>query len=93
MLEKLFAPYVGLGEFIMRLAVGITFIAHGRSKLKDPASFAGFLRQIHVPAPLVRGRNFAREFMFLNPRRARNANSRGEATASGVGTQRPPARC
>jgi putative oxidoreductase len=53
MLEKLFAPYAGLGELIMRFAVGITFIAHGRSKLKDPASFAGFLRQIHVPAPLL----------------------------------------
>jgi putative oxidoreductase len=52
-LDNLFAPYAGLGEFILRLALGITFFAHGRDKLKNPAGFAGFLRQIHVPAPLL----------------------------------------
>jgi putative oxidoreductase len=53
MFDKLFAPYVGLGELILRVALGITFLAHGRGKLKDPAAFAGFLRQLRVPAPLL----------------------------------------
>ena len=53
MFDKLFAPYVGLGELILRVALGITFLAHGRGKLKDPAAFAGFLKQLRVPAPLV----------------------------------------
>ena len=52
MLDSVFAPYAGVGELILRLALGITFLAHGRGKLKDPAAFAGFLRQIRVPAPL-----------------------------------------
>jgi putative oxidoreductase len=52
-LDRLFAPYAGIGELILRLALGITFFVHGRDKLKNPAGFAGFLRQIHVPAPLV----------------------------------------
>jgi putative oxidoreductase len=52
-LENLFAPMAGVGELILRLAVGITFFAHGRGKIKNPAGFAEFLRQIHVPAPLL----------------------------------------
>ncbi len=52
MLGSVFASYAGVGELILRLALGITFLAHGRGKLKDPAAFAGFLRQIRVPAPL-----------------------------------------
>lgn len=51
--ENLFAPYTSFGELILRLALGITFLAHGRGKPKDPAGFAGFLRQIRVPAPLL----------------------------------------
>jgi putative oxidoreductase len=43
---------VGIGPLILRLALGVTFVAHGREKLRDPAGFAGFLRQIHVPFPL-----------------------------------------
>ena len=52
MLDRILAPYADVGELILRLALGITFLAHGRGKLKDPAAFAGFLRQIRVPAPL-----------------------------------------
>ncbi len=52
MLANLFTPYAGVGELILRLALGVTFFAHGRGKLKNPAGFAAFLRQIHVPAPL-----------------------------------------
>ena len=52
MLAKLFTPYAGVGELILRLALGISFFAHGRDKLKNPAGFAAFLRQIHVPVPL-----------------------------------------
>jgi putative oxidoreductase len=51
-LDTLFAPVAGVGELILRLALAITFFAHGRSKLKDPAAFAGFLRQLRVPAPV-----------------------------------------
>ena len=53
MLENFFAPYAGVAELILRLGLGITFFAHGRDKIKNPAGFAGFLRQIHVPLPLV----------------------------------------
>lgn len=53
MIEKLFAPYAGLGELILRIALGITFFAHGQGKAKNPAGFAGFLKQIRVPAPLL----------------------------------------
>jgi putative oxidoreductase len=48
-----FEPYAGVGELILRLGLGITFFAHGREKIKNPAGFAGFLRQIHVPMPLL----------------------------------------
>jgi putative oxidoreductase len=51
--DNLFAPHAAVGELILRLALGITFFAHGRGKLRNPAGFAGFLRQIHVPAPLL----------------------------------------
>jgi len=51
--HSLFAPHAAVGELILRLALGITFLAHGRDKLKNPAGFAGFLRQIHIPAPLL----------------------------------------
>lgn len=53
MLERLIGPYGDVGELILRLALGITFFAHGRGKLKNPAGFAGFLKQIRVPAPLM----------------------------------------
>src|SRR5260370_11504665 len=52
MLDSVSAPYAGVGELILGLALGITFLAHGRATLKNPAAFAGFLRQIRVPAPL-----------------------------------------
>jgi len=29
MLDSVFAPYAGVGELILRLALGITFLAHG----------------------------------------------------------------
>jgi putative oxidoreductase len=49
-IEESVAP---TGELILRLALGGTFLAHGRQKLKDPSMFAGFLRQLGVPAPAV----------------------------------------
>src|SRR5690349_21940641 len=52
MLAHLFTPYAGAGELIRRLALGIAFFGHGREKLKNPAGFAAFLWQIHVPVPL-----------------------------------------
>jgi putative oxidoreductase len=52
MLANLFTPFAGVGELILRVALGISFFGHGRDKLKNPAGFAAFLRQIHVPVPL-----------------------------------------
>src|SRR5690348_4157608 len=52
MLANLFTPYAGVGELILRVALGIAFFGHGREKLKNPAGFAAFLGQIHVPVPL-----------------------------------------
>jgi putative oxidoreductase len=52
-MERVFGPNGGIGELVLRLGLGITFFAHGREKIKNPAGFAGFLRQIHVPAPLL----------------------------------------
>src|SRR5690349_12642734 len=52
MLANLFTPYAGVGELILRLALGISFFGHGRDKLKNPAGIAAFLRQIRVPDPL-----------------------------------------
>jgi uncharacterized membrane protein YphA (DoxX/SURF4 family) len=61
MLDNLFAPYAGAGELILRLALGMTFFAHGRDKLKNPAGFAGFLRQLRVP----QGGGWDLEFLLL----------------------------
>jgi putative oxidoreductase len=51
MLDKLFAPYADVGALVLRLALGFVFFPHGWAKLKDPASFTGFLKQLGVPAP------------------------------------------
>jgi len=51
MLEQLFAPLSGTGELILRLTIGLTFLPHGWQKLKGPGGFAGFLKQLGVPAP------------------------------------------
>ncbi len=53
MIEHLFAPFAGVGEFVLRLTLGLVFLPHGWQKLKGPAGFAGFLRQLKVPAPLL----------------------------------------
>ena len=51
MLDRLFAPYADVGALILRLALGFVFFPHGWAKLKDPATFTGFLKQLRVPAP------------------------------------------
>lgn len=54
MLDKLFAPYAGVGELILRLALGIVFLAHGLPKLKNPAELTGLLTKLGIPAaPLL----------------------------------------
>jgi len=53
MLDQLFAPLTGTGELALRLTLGIVFAPHGWQKMKGPSGFAGFLRQIGVPAPLL----------------------------------------
>jgi len=53
MLEQLFAPLSGTGELILRLTIGLTFLPHGWQKLKGPGGFAGFLKQLGVPAPAL----------------------------------------
>jgi putative oxidoreductase len=59
MLENIFAPYGDWGLLILRLGLGLVMIAHGWPKLnpngpmKGPAGFAGFLKQMGVPMPLL----------------------------------------
>ena len=50
-IRKVEDSIAGGGELVLRLALGITFFAHGRHKIKDPNAFATFLRQLGVPAP------------------------------------------
>ncbi len=58
-MENIFASPIAWGLLILRLALGITFIFHGWLKLnshgptKGPAGFAGWLKQMGVPLPLV----------------------------------------
>lgn len=56
MLESIFAPFSDWGLLILRLGMGIIFLAHGRPKLPGgpmggPAGFGGFLKQMGVPLP------------------------------------------
>jgi len=59
MLENIFSPFSDWGLLILRLTMGIIFIVHGWPKLnpngpmKGPAGFAGFLKQMNVPLPLL----------------------------------------
>ena len=58
MLENIFSPFSDWGLLILRIAMGIIFLAHGWPKLnpngpmKGPAGFAGFLKQMGVPLPM-----------------------------------------
>ncbi len=57
MLEEIFSPFSDWGLLILRVAIGLVFIAHGWPKLnpsgtmKGPAGFAGWLKQMRVPLP------------------------------------------
>lgn len=56
MLENIFAPFSDWGLLILRLAMGIIFLAHGWPKLPGgpmggPTGFGGFLKQMGVPLP------------------------------------------
>jgi len=56
MLESIFAPFSDWGLLILRLGMGIIFLAHGWPKLPGgpmggPAGFGGFLKQMGVPLP------------------------------------------
>jgi putative oxidoreductase len=52
MIDSRFAPY---GAFVLRIALGVMFIAHAYLKLAifTPAGFAGFLAQSGLPALLA----------------------------------------
>jgi putative oxidoreductase len=50
-IRKVEDSIAGGGELVLRLALGITFFAHGRHKITDPNAFATFLKQLGVPAP------------------------------------------
>jgi putative oxidoreductase len=50
-IRKVEDSIAGGGELALRLALGITFFARGRHKMKDPDAFATFLKQLGVPAP------------------------------------------
>jgi len=52
MLEKIFGPCRDYALFVLRLFVGIVFVAHGWLKLFGGLQgFAGFLQQAGVPLP------------------------------------------
>ncbi|MER3515365.1 MAG: DoxX family protein, partial [Chloroflexota bacterium] len=56
MLESIFAPFSDWGLLILRLGMGIIFLAHGWPELPGgpmggPAGFGGFLKQMGVPLP------------------------------------------
>ncbi|MGQ0551250.1 MAG: DoxX family protein [Armatimonadota bacterium] len=59
MLESMFAPVSDWGLLILRVGLGVIFPFHGWLKLnpngpaKGPAGFAGFLRQMGVPLPVL----------------------------------------
>ncbi|MDQ7850169.1 MAG: DoxX family protein [Armatimonadota bacterium] len=59
MLQAVFAPLVGLGPLLLRVALGIIFLVHGwpkmnpNSPMKGPAGFSGALRQLGVPMPAL----------------------------------------
>lgn len=58
MLENILSPFSDWGLLILRIAMGIIFIAHGWPKLnpngpmKGPAGFAAGLKQMRVPLPM-----------------------------------------
>lgn len=49
MLDRLFAPSAGAGELILRLALGLVFLAHGIPKLQNPAELTGLLTKLGIP--------------------------------------------
>jgi putative oxidoreductase len=53
MLERMFVPDASVGVLILRLALGIVFLPHGLSKLKNPGELAGLLKTLGVPAPAL----------------------------------------
>jgi putative oxidoreductase len=53
MLDKLFAPYAGVGVLILRLALGIIFVPHGWPKLKNPTELTGVIGKLGVPLPAL----------------------------------------
>lgn len=56
MWENVFSLLPDAGLLVLRLGVGIVFLAHGLLKLRSPAGpagFAGWLKQIGVPAPAL----------------------------------------
>jgi putative oxidoreductase len=59
MLENIFGPYAYLGPLILRVGLGLVFLAHGLPKInpnspvKGVTGFAGFLKQLNIPAPML----------------------------------------
>ena len=53
MLDKLFAPYAGVGVLILRLALGIIFVPHGWPKLKNPTELTGLIGKLGFPLPAL----------------------------------------
>lgn len=59
MVESILAPVGDWGLLVLRVAVGVVFIAHGWPKLNParpmggPAGFAGGLKQMHVLLPTL----------------------------------------
>ena len=68
MLDRLFAPFDGVGELILRLALGIVFLAHGLPKLKNPSEMSGLLTKLGIPAASLLAWLVALKTLFPSPR-------------------------
>jgi len=57
MLEDIFAPYSDIGLLVLRIGLGLVFLAHGLPKLNPGspmggiAGVTGFFKQLGIPLP------------------------------------------
>lgn len=49
MMESIFGPYKKYAPLVLRIVLGVVFIAHGWGKITDVASTAGFFGKVGIP--------------------------------------------
>lgn len=54
-MDSFFATYAGWGTVMLRICIGVVFIVHGWSKVKNPAGIAGAVWGGFKPAGLLHG--------------------------------------